>query len=329
MKALVTGGCGFIGSHLSKKLIEEGFEVEVVDDMSSGTLDSLAGLNIRVTFSDFMNEFFNSVLEKRDIVVIQGDFASPSVLDRVASGEYDYVFHQAAIPRVLYSVENPSLTTNVNILGTVRLLEACRGNVKRVIMASSSSVYGGADVMPTSESCPKSPKSPYAWQKSSTEDIAKIFSDLYGLDIACLRYFNVFGPGQLGDSPYSTAIAAWCHSIKEGRPLRSDGDGEQSRDLCYIENVVNANILAATTDKKDKFNGDCYNIACGHRTSNNQILDFLRERFDNLNIVNAPERQGDVKHTLADISLAYKDFEYKPTVLFWDGLKNTLDWWGI
>ena len=219
MKALVTGGCGFIGSHLCRKLIEKGFIVEIVDDMSSGTLDSLAGLNIRVTFSDFVNEFFNSVSEKRDAVVIQGDFASPQILQRIESGEYDYVFHQAAIPRVLYSVENPGITTSVNVLGTVRLLEACRGNVKRVILASSSSVYGGADILPTSENYPKAPQSPYAWQKSATEDIAKIFSDLYNLDVVCLRYFNVFGPGQLGDSPYSTAIAAWCHAIKEGSDL--------------------------------------------------------------------------------------------------------------
>ena len=329
MKALVTGGCGFIGSHLARKLVEKGFEVEIVDDMSSGTLDSLAGLNLRVTFSDFMNEFFNSVFDKRDLVVIQGDFASPAVLERIASGEYDYVFHQAAIPRVLYSVENPGITTNVNVLGTVRLLEACRGRVKRVVLASSSSVYGGADVMPTSEIHPKSPKSPYAWQKSATEDIAKIFADLYNLDVLCLRYFNVFGPGQLGDSPYSTAIAAWCHAIKESRQLRSDGDGEQSRDLCYIENVVNANILAATTDRKNKFTGECYNIACGERTSNNQILSFLRERLGSLDVVSAPERLGDVKHTLADISLAQNDFGYDPEVLFWDGLEKTLAWWDI
>lgn len=329
MKALVTGGCGFIGSHLTRELVRMGWTVDVVDDLSSGTLDSLVDLSLRVTFVDFMDEFFNSTSKRRDVAVIQGDFSHTCVLNRIASGAYDYVFHQAAIPRVLYSVENPVETTNVNVLGTVKLLDACKNSVNRVVMASSSSVYGGAEKMPTDESCSKDPKSPYAWQKSAGEDVAKVFANLYGLDIVCLRYFNVFGPGQLGDSPYSTAIAAWCHAIKEHRSLRSDGDGEQSRDLCYIDNVVSANILAALSDKPGGFTGDCYNIACGERTSNNQILDYLKGIFKEVEVENAPERAGDVKHTLADISHAQKDFGYEPKVLFWDGLKKTIDWWGI
>tara|TARA_Y100000310_G_scaffold328281_1_gene396177 strand:+ start:6918 stop:7901 length:984 start_codon:yes stop_codon:yes gene_type:complete len=327
MKALVTGGCGFIGSHLVKKLLSEGWDVEVVDDMSSGSLDSLSGLTFRVTLADMAEQFFHSVESLPSLTVIQGDFAHPFVLKRISTGEYDFVFHQAAIPRVQYSVENPIETTDVNILSTVKLFDSCCHAVQRVIYASSSSVYGGADKLPTTEDHPKNPKSPYAWQKSSIEDAARIFSNLYSLDIVGLRYFNVFGPGQLGDSPYSTAIAAWCSAIKTNKSLRSDGDGQQSRDLCYIDNVVSANILAA--NRQEPFAGECYNIACGQRTSNNEILIHLREMFSNLIIVDAPEREGDVKHTLADISLAKRDLGYTPLVKFWDGLEKTIKWWNL
>ena len=170
------------------------------------------------------------------------------------------------------------------------------------------------------------PLSPYAWQKFAIEDYAKIAADLYDLDVVCLRYFNVFGPGQLGDSPYSTAVSAWCHATKNGLPLRSDGDGEQTRDMCYIDNVVHANILAANSNMH--FRGRCYNVACGSSVSNNQILDHFRENFD-VKINHAPERPGDVKHTLADISRSKEELGYQPLITFWEGLEQTIDWWGI
>jgi nucleoside-diphosphate-sugar epimerase len=146
-----------------------------------------------------------------------------------------------------------------------------------------------------------------------------------------LRYFNVFGPGQYGDSPYSTAVSAWCHALKNGSHLRSDGDGSQTRDMCYIDNAVHANILAAESDqtKFDGFNGRCYNISCGDRTSNGEILEFLRERYSHAIIVDAPWRQGDVMHTQADISRASEELGYEPLVRFWDGLEKTIEWWGL
>ena len=144
----------------------------------------------------------------------------------------------------------------------------------------------------------------------------------------CLRYFNVFGPGQYGDSPYSTAVSAWCHAIKNGLECRSDGDGEQTRDMCYVDNAVSANILAAISDKK--FEGECYNISCGRRTSNKDILEAMKERFgERVKFKHAPERPGDVKHTLADWSKAKRDFGYEPLVHFWEGLERTYDWWGL
>ena len=327
--ALVTGGCGFIGSNLTKRLVEEGWTVDVVDDMSSGRIDLLSDCNIRVVPADLLGPFYESLGERPDktVHIIQGDFGHPGILRNISEKKYNVVFHQAAIPRVLFSVENPFATTDVNISGTVKLFEACVGNVDRIVFASSSSVYGGADELPTSETTLKNPKSPYAWQKSAIEDISRIFCSLYDIDIVCLRYFNVFGPGQYGDSAYATAISAWCNAVKTGEALRSDGDGTQSRDLCYIDNVVQANILASQSD--NSFGGKCYNIACGDRTSNKEILDFFTARFSGLEVKNAPWRAGDVMHTQADVSLAEEDFGYKPLVRFWEGLEKTISWWGI
>jgi UDP-glucose 4-epimerase len=142
-----------------------------------------------------------------------------------------------------------------------------------------------------------------------------------------LRYFNVFGPGQYGDSPYSTAVSAWCNAIKDGKTLRSDGDGSQSRDMCFVDNVVSANVLAATSNKK--FKGEAFNVCCGDRTENRQILAHLRELFPNIEVTNAPWRAGDVMHTQGDWSAAHEAFGYIPKVRFWDGLERTLKWWGL
>jgi len=330
-KCLVTGGCGFIGSNLTKRLVSEGWSVDVVDNLSNGYLENLEGLKIRVLpNASFLRDFEkinNQKPSNHDVLVISDDFSHSGILQRIAGGEYNVVFHQAAIPRVLYSVENPSVTTDVNIAGTVRLLEACRGKIDRFIFASSSSVYGGADVLPTSETYSKDPKSPYAWQKSAIEDVAKVFSNLYDMDIVCLRYFNVFGPGQRGDSPYSTAISAWCNAIKLGTQMRSDGDGAQTRDLCYVDNTVDANVLAA--EASGKFRGECYNIACGDRTSNREILDYFKEKFPNSEVVDAPWRPGDVMHTQADISAARDRLGYDPKVRLWEGLERTVEWWDL
>ena len=329
--ALVTGGCGFIGSSLTKELVKKGWVVDVVDDMSNGHLELLEGTSMRVIPGDLLHQFYDKDIKRdnKTVHVIQCSFDHENILINIKASKYDYVFHQAAIPRVLFSVENPSITTDTNISSTVKLLESCIGSVKRVIFASSSSVYGGSRILPTQETYEKNPKSPYAWQKSAIEDVAKLFNSLYDLDIVCLRYFNVFGPGQYGDSPYSTAVSAWCNALKNDMLLRSDGDGTQSRDLCYIDNVVHANILVAEANAGDGFKGDCYNIACGDRTTNNEILEHITNRFSDVRVSNAPWREGDVMHTQANIDKAKEDFGYEPLIRFWDGLEKTFMWWGL
>ena len=308
MKCLVTGGLGFIGSNLVQELVKNN-EVTIVDNQSTSRPD------------------WKEVIDK-NVEVIKECYGSDLLYERISRGDFEVIFHLAAIPRVLYSVENPYETTDINISKTVRLVEAAtKGKVKRFVFSSSSSVYGGADIMPTKPDHPKDPKSPYAWQKSAIEDFLKITSSLHGLDAVCLRYFNVFGPGQFGGSAYSTAVSAWCHAIKNGKSLRKDGTGEQSRDMCYVDNVVQANVLAMNSTKS--FTGQAYNIACGDRTSNNEILEFFNKRYSNLVIDHAPFRPGDVMHTQADISDTETDLGYVPKVRFWEGLERTLGWWGI
>ena len=327
-KALVTGGCGFIGSNLTKELVKQGWQVDVVDDMSNGHLELLEGLNTRVLLNGSFYTAFRNLDADRDntVLVIQSCFSDPHVLAAIYGGCYDVIFHQAAVPRVSYSVEQPWHTTDVNISKTVRLFESARDSVDRIVWASSSSVYGGADPLPTKENTIKNPKSPYAWQKSAIEDFAKQCWDLYKLDIVCLRYFNVFGPGQYGDSPYSTAVSAWCHATKNNLECRSDGDGSQTRDMSYIDNTVSANILAAKA--KGPFKGEAYNIACNSRVSNKEILDYFVAEFGS-KVRHAPWRSGDVMHTQADVSKAKRDFGYEPLIHFWEGLEKTVQWWGL
>jgi len=305
--ALVTGAAGFIGSNLCRKLLEEGWTVTGVDDLSSGHLDLVSNL--------------------KGLKMVLNDFTSDYILEEVEKGIFDVIFHVAAVPRVSYSVENPSVTTINNVAKTVKLMESCRHKIDRFVFSSSSSVYGGAEVMPTPIDQPRDPKSPYAWQKSCIEDLLRMFGNLYDFDSVCLRYFNVFGPNQYGDSPYSTAISAWCHAVKEGLPLRKDGTGEQSRDMCYVDNVVDVNIRAA--NHEGTLRGEAFNVACGDRTSNNQILTKFEEKFGDLNVNQAPFRAGDVMHTQADISETERVFGYKPLVRFWDGLEKTFEWWDI
>lgn len=327
-RALVTGGAGFIGSNLVKELVTQGWQVDVVDDMSNGHLHLLEPLKTRVFLTGLVSIYESQYGRSKDeVYVFECDFAHSEVLQRIVDKKYNVVFHQAAVPRVSYSVEHPVETTDINLLRSVSLLNACVGNVEKVVVASSSSVYGGADVLPTPEAAPRNPKSPYALQKSVLEDYCRMFGDLYDLDTACLRYFNVFGPGQYGDSPYSTAVSAWCDAIKNGKALRSDGDGTQTRDMCYVDNVVSANILAALT--KNRLMGKGYNVCCGDRTSNKEILNYLIEKFPSAEVRHAPWRAGDVMHTQGDWSAANRDFGYVPLVKFWDGLRRTLEWWEI
>ena len=304
MKVLITGAAGFIGSNLARRCIEEGWHVDAVDDMSNGHPEFVPkGINI----------FYAC------------DFASERVVAAINSQAYDAVIHLAAVPRVSYSVEHPVETNETNVSSTLRLMEACRNKVGRIVFASSSSVYGGADVLPTQESQSRNPKSPYALQKAVIEDYLKLYSELYGLDSACLRFFNVFGPNQLGDSPYATAVSAWLNAIKSGRPMRSDGDGSQSRDMCYVDNVVDACIRAA--ECVGDLGAEVFNVACGTSTTNREILDRLKTKYPYSEHRDAPWRAGDVMHTLADLTKIEECLGYKPLVDFQEGLARTIQWY--
>lgn len=303
-RVLITGAAGFIGSNLAKTCINKGWLVDGVDDMSNGHSEFVPhGMNFFMTY----------------------DFASELVLTKVKSGVYDYVFHLAAVPMVSYSVEHPLKTHDINVTKTLELMEACRDRIKRFVFASSSSVYGLADELPTTETAEKSPKSPYALQKSIVEDYLKVYYSLYGLDSAALRFFNVFGPHQIGGSPYSTAISAWLTAIKSGRSMRSDGDGSQSRDLCYVDNVVDVCIRAATHPEPLK--ADVFNVACGDRTTNLEILQYLKKRYPESTSHDAPWRAGDVMHTQASIEKTKNVLGYKPLVDVWQGVDKTIEWY--
>lgn len=302
---LITGGAGFIGSNLAEQCVSERLNTFVVDDLSNGRTEFLP---------DGLKMFYNN------------DFSSHTILTMVKSGFFDTVFHLAAMPRVSYSVKFPLKTHKENVTKTLKLIDACRGNVRRFIFSSSSSVYGDTDVRPTPEDTPFGAKSPYALQKVVIEQYLKLYHKLYGLDSCSLRYFNVFGKNQLGDGPYATAVSAWLTSIMNGDNCRSDGTGEQSRDMCHVDNVVNANILAFLRD--EPINGESYNVACGDSVTNNEILEFLKKVYPGgVKVDHAPWRQGDVMHTQADVSKAKNDLGYVPTVKFWDGLGKTMEWY--
>lgn len=301
---LVTGAAGFIGSHVSQRFIDEGFNVVGVDDMSNGHLQFVpAGVEL-----------------------VMSDFASPNIIEKIKAKKFDVVVHLAAVPRVSYSVEHPVETNDINVSRTLQLMEACKGNVRRFVFASSSSVYGTTDELPSRETAKKNPGSPYALQKSIIEDYLAMYGNLYGFDSIALRFFNVFGPRALGSSPYATAVSAWLTAIKQGKPMRSDGDGSQSRDMCYVANVAEACFLAAT--KEGKFtNGTRLNVACGDRTTNKEIREYLLKRYPGSTYVDAPWRAGDVMHTQADVSEAERVIGYKPLVKFWKGLDETCAWY--
>ena len=304
--ALVTGGAGFIGSHLVDRLVDSGWNVDLVDNLSSGRRENI-----------------NTNLGESSVYIC--NFSSKVILDKVKKKDYDVVFHIAAVPRVSFSVANPVVTHDSNVTQSLELIDACRGNVKRLVFASSSSVYGGADILPTPPSYKKSPKSPYALQKSIIEDYLSQYWHHYDLDSVSLRFFNVFGPRQFGSSPYSTAISSWLTSIKKGQSMRSDGDGSQSRDLCYIDNVVDACYRAAVVE--EPLRAKRLNVACGDRTSNKQILKNLLERYPGSQWHSAPWRSGDVMHTQADISETTELLGYVPLVRFWEGLDRTVKWY--
>lgn len=302
-KVIVTGGAGFIGSHLAEELVKQGYQVIILDDLSTGKLENIAEL-----------------LNKDNVEFVQGSITELPLLQKLFQG-VEYVFHQAALARVPRSIDDPLTTNEVNITGTLNILLAARENkVKKVIYASSSSVYGDTDTLPQRENMPPNPMSPYALTKLAGEYYCNIFRQIYGLPTVSLRYFNVYGSRQDLKSQYATVIPAFIERISQGLPPIIHGDGEQSRDFTFIADVVRANILAAESDAEG-----AYNIGCGKGTTINQVAESILNLMEkNLPPVHEKPRPGDPRHTLADVSNA-KGFGYEPEWNLEEGLKKIIE----
>jgi len=306
-RVLVTGGAGFIGSNLTEALLKKGHRVRVLDNFSTGKKQNL-----------FFDEAYPSV------EIVEGDIRDVVTCQAAMKG-VDYVFHQAALPSVQRSVEDPLTTHFVNANGTLNILLTARdAGVKRVIYASSSSIYGDTPTLPKKEEMPPNPLSPYALQKYIGEQYARLFFQLYGLETVSLRYFNIFGPKQDPASIYSAVIPRFINALLCNEAPVVFGDGEQSRDFTYIDNVVHANLLALSAER---LQGDVINIACGKRTSLNQLLDILNVALGSkVSPVCKEPRKGDVKHSLAEISRGKQLIDYDPQVDIETGLRRTLDY---
>ncbi len=304
-KYLVTGGGGFIGSNIVGELLQRGEEVRILDNFSTGRRENIA-------------EFSGK------IEVIEGDIRDLKTVEEAVDGA-DFVLHQAALPSVQRSILNPLTTNEVNITGTLNLLLASKeANVKRLVYASSSSVYGDSADLPKSEDMSPHPLSPYAISKLAGERYCQAFYDLYGLETVCLRYFNVFGPKQDPLSEYSAVIPKFIKALAQGKPPEIYGDGEQTRDFTYVHNVVVANILASSVEGVA---GGVINIACGERFSLNQMLRYLQGVFDSaIDPIYSAPRLGEVRDSLADISKARQLLGYEPQVSFFEGLKKAVHW---
>lgn len=305
-KFLVTGGAGFIGSNICRKLVSQGCFVRVIDNLLTGRKSNLADVIDKIEF-------------------IEADMGDENTA-RAAMKDIDIVLHQGALPSVPKSVDNPAATHRHCVDATFTLLLAARdAGIKRFVYAASSSAYGDTPVLPKVETMPVNPLSPYAVAKLVGEYYCSVFYKVFGLETISLRYFNVFGPYQDPTSQYAAAIPAFVTSILKRKPPTVYGDGRQSRDFTYIDNVVSANVLAAEA-KQTK--GEVVNIACGEVVTVNQIIDMINE-FAGRNVkpVYVPSRAGDVKHSLADISLAKKLIGFKPLVSFRQGLELAIDWY--
>ena len=303
---LVTGGAGFIGSNLVDELVRRNHKVRVVDNFLTGKKENLAHL-------------------ANKIELIEGDIRDLDLMKKITKG-VDCILHQAAFRSVPKSVENPTITNDINVMGTLNVLLAGKeAKVKRIVCASSSSVYGEAKVFPQKEEYATFPISPYAVSKLSGEYYCRAFSATFGLETVNLRYFNVFGPRQNPESKYSTVVPAFIFRILKDQPPEVDSDGEQSRDFTFVTNVVDANLAAADSPKK--LFGEVFNVACGESHSILDIIRVLNEFLGkDIKPEFGPKRTGDVRRTLADISHIEKVLGYKPKVDFKTGIKKTLEW---
>jgi nucleoside-diphosphate-sugar epimerase len=301
---LVTGGAGFIGSHLAEELLRRGHRVRIVDSLITGKRANLDA----VPAAEFL----------------EGDLADVPVAERAAAG-MDYVLHQAAIPSVPRSVDDPATSNRANITATLNILVAARqAGVKRLVYAGSSSAYGDTPTLPKREDMPTNPLSPYALQKLVGEQYCQMFTQLYGFPTVTTRYFNVFGPRQDPGSPYSGVISLFATALLEDRPPIIHGDGEQTRDFTYIANVVDGVLRACESPQAA---GEVINVATGLRISLNELLRVLNRLVGaNVQPVYKGPRAGDVRDSQADISKAKALLGYEPAVSFEDGLKRTLDW---
>ena len=303
MRALVTGGAGFIGSHLAEALAAQGHEVRVLDDFSSGRAANLAG------FRDQLD-------------VLEGDLRDGALIARAVEGT-EVVFHEAAVPSVPRSVAEPLRTNDVNVNGTLGLLEAAReAGVRRVVFAASSSAYGDTPVLPKVETMPPTPLSPYALQKLAGEQYCKLYHELYGLETVALRYFNVFGPRQNPESEYAAVIPRFVTACLSGKAPTVYGDGEQTRDFTYIADVVQANLCAAAAEGAS---GRVFNVAGGGRTSLNELLGHIQSLCGaSVEAAYLPARAGDVRDSQADTQLAREGLGFRAATSIEEGLAETV-----
>ncbi len=302
---LVTGGAGFIGSHIVERLLGEGHSVRVLDNFSTGRRENLAAF-------------------EGGVDLVEGDIRDLGTVGRAADG-VDVIFHEAALASVPRSVDDPATSNQVNVLGTLNVLLAGRdAGVRRVIYASSSSIYGESPELPKREDMPPAPESPYAVSKLAGEYYCRVFTGLYGLDCVALRYFNVFGPRQDPESQYAAVVPIFLAAMLSGRRPVIYGDGEQSRDFTYVENVVDANMLAAFAEG---CSGEVMNAACGSTVTVNELFQKLSALVGaSVKPVYDKPRPGDVRHSFSDISKARRLLGFEPAVGFDEGLVRTVEW---
>jgi len=299
----VTGGAGFIGSNIVEELVKRGEKVRIVDDFSTGKRENIVGF-------------------KDSIELIEGDLRDWEIVKRVMAG-VDFVLHKGDLPSAERSIKGPLTTTKVNILGTLNVLSAAReAKVERLVYASSSSVYGDTPTLPKKEVMKNNPQSPYAVTKLIGEEYCRIYYSIYGLETVCLRYFNVFGPRQDPGSQYAAVIPKFITLMLKGKSPPIYGDGEQSRDFTFIDNVVEANLQACTTKGAP---GEVFNIAYGKRVTINELVERLNKILQTrIEPTYQSPRKGDVRHSLADISQARKTLHYSPEIGFDEGLEKTV-----